>query len=105
MISSELKALPKVVNLTTDLSGLLKQVSYSGLSGFGQSLDAMAGTNNLLAAVTLETLLCSMFFLSVIISRLHFYGILQRVDYAVRIARAYNNKEEELYNLRLQFQI
>ncbi len=43
-----------------------------------------------------------MFFLSVIVSRLRFNDALKRVDYAVRIASSYNDKEEEVYNFVLQ---
>jgi hypothetical protein len=43
-----------------------------------------------------------MLFLSVIVSRLRFNDVLKRVDYAVRIASAYNDKEEEVYNFVLQ---
>jgi hypothetical protein len=58
--------------------------------------------NAIIAAVTLETLLCSVLFVSVIISRIRLSDVLKRADYAVRIAAAYNEKEEELHNLALQ---
>jgi uncharacterized membrane protein YjjP (DUF1212 family) len=47
-----------------------------------------------LGVVAAETLLCSMFFLAVVLSRLRFYSMLRQVQYAVQIARTWNNKEE-----------
>jgi hypothetical protein len=58
----------------------------------------------LIAAVTVETLVCSMFFLSVIVSRLRFYGVLERVDFAVRAAKTYNEKEEMVYHLKIEYE-
>jgi hypothetical protein len=54
-----------------------------------------------LGIIAIETLLCSMFFLAVVLSRLRFYSMLHRVQYAVQAARAWNNKEEEVANIRL----
>jgi hypothetical protein len=53
--------------------------------------------DDLLAIVTVLTLLSSLFFLAVIISRLRYYEVLQRVEYAVRKARVWNDKEEEVF--------
>ena len=58
--------------------------------------------SNLIAAITLETLVCSMFFLAVIVSRLRFNDVLKLADYAVRTARTHNNKEEAVYVLWLE---
>jgi hypothetical protein len=49
-----------------------------------------------LGVIAVETLLCSMFFLAVVLSRLRFYSMLRQVQYAVQIARTWNNKEEEV---------
>jgi hypothetical protein len=54
--------------------------------------------------IMFETLLCSMFFLFVIASRLRFSRIVERTDNAIRLARSYNDKEEEIYLLHIQFE-
>lgn len=54
--------------------------------------------DNLIATITLETLICSLLFVLVIVSRIRLYDILRKADYAVRIAVAYNQKEEEAHD-------
>jgi len=58
--------------------------------------------DTLFAAITVETLVCAMFFLLVIGSRLRFYSVLKKVEYGVKVARAWNTKEEEALNIKLQ---
>jgi len=55
---------------------------------------------NLIAAVLLETLICSMFFLAVIVARIRFNAILQMADCIITTARSYSRKEEEIHNLK-----
>lgn len=50
------------------------------------------------------TLMGSMFFILVIASRLKFSSIIEKVDNTIRLARAYNDKEEEVFMLHLQFE-
>ena len=52
---------------------------------------------SLFSLVSVETLLCSLFFLMVIAARLRFSNIIDRVNRALNIAKAYNQKEELLY--------
>jgi hypothetical protein len=103
LISSNTQTLANVQGLITNASVTINKVIQSGASGFNRPSASSVTDNNLLGAVTIETLICSMFFVSVIVSRVRFYEILRRVDYAVRVARTYNNKEDEVYNLKLQF--
>ena len=49
------------------------------------------------------TLFSSLCFLLVIASRLKFSSIIEKVDNAIRLARTYNDKEEEIYMLYMQF--
>jgi hypothetical protein len=51
----------------------------------------------LLAAIAAQTLICSSFFLSVIICRLRFNDLLARTDYCIRVATQFNQKEETLH--------
>jgi hypothetical protein len=50
----------------------------------------------------METLFCALFFLSVIASRLRYTKMTEEIDNLVRLARNFNDKEEEVHNLVLQ---
>jgi len=56
----------------------------------------ITGKTGLFSMVAIETLLCSLFFLTVITARLKFSNIGDRVDYSLNVAKAYNDKEEVL---------
>jgi hypothetical protein len=53
----------------------------------------------LLAAIAVESLVCSIAFLCVLIARIRFADLLSWADYSIRVATAMNDKEEELNNL------
>lgn len=59
----------------------------------------------LLAAIAAQTLVCSAFFLSVIICRLRFNDLLARADYCIRLAMQFNAKEDDLQNAALQLPV
>jgi hypothetical protein len=80
---------------------VLTNLPYLGIEQTGTILVSAHSQDTLWAAVALQTLFCSMFFLAVIVSRLRFYEIIRQVEYAVRQARAWNDKEEEVYVLTL----
>jgi hypothetical protein len=102
LISSSNPVLKNSQDLLASLSIIFNRLREGSFSGLSNSLNLMATSDYLMAAITIETLVCSMFFVSVIVSRLRFYGVLKQVDYAVRTARMYNDKEEEVYNLMLE---
>lgn len=58
--------------------------------------------NLILAAVSIETLTCSLFFLLVVVYRIQYSDALRTVNYVVALARRYNDKEEEIYRLKLE---
>ncbi len=58
--------------------------------------------SNLIMLITIETLFCALFFLSVIASRLRYTRMTEEIDNLVRLARNFNDKEEEVHNLVLQ---
>ncbi|MCU0438402.1 MAG: hypothetical protein MUC49_10815 [Raineya sp.] len=58
--------------------------------------------SNLIMLITIETLFCALFFLSVIASRLRYTKMTEEIDNLVRLARNFNDKEEEVHNLVLQ---
>ena len=102
IIASEKAVLAGVRELITDLAQIAGMILKFDFTHFGPPIAGLGNEMALLAGIGVETLICSMFFLSVIVSRLRFNDVLKRVDYAVRIAGAYNDKEEEVYNLVLQ---
>lgn len=67
-------------------------------------IDAGDDRRFLVAWIMFVTLMSSLFFVLVIISRLKFSSIIEKVDNAIRLARAYNDKEEEVFMLHLQFE-
>jgi Ca2+/Na+ antiporter len=102
LVASDKPVLADVQNFLAGLSEIANWVMLSRISALGASPVVMLTKDNLIAAITLETLICSMFFLSVVVSRIRLNDVLKRADYAVRVARAYNNKEEETHDLKLQ---
>ncbi|MCU0391942.1 MAG: hypothetical protein MUE81_12555 [Thermoflexibacter sp.] len=67
-------------------------------------MDASDDRRFLVVWIMFVTLLSSMFFLLVIASRLKFSQIIENVDNSIRLARAYNDKEEEVFMLHLEFE-
>jgi uncharacterized membrane protein YciS (DUF1049 family) len=102
IIASEKEVLAGVREVIADSAQIAKMILQFDFTHFSQPLAGLTTETALLAAIAVETLICSMFFLSVIVSRLRFNDVLKRVDYAVRIASSYNDKEEEVYNFLLQ---
>jgi len=58
--------------------------------------------SNLIMLIAIQTLFCALFFLSVIASRLRYTRMTEEIDNLVRLARNFNDKEEEVHNLVLQ---
>ena len=65
-------------------------------AGFFAGLDGLGTDKSLFCLVSVETLVCSIFFLAVIASRLQFSDVADRVREALNLAKAYNVKEEVL---------
>ena len=69
---------------------------YADWSEFYRYAGLLNNKINLLCLVSIETLICSVFFLAVIASRLRFSDVADRVRTALNLAKAYNAKEEAL---------
>jgi len=63
---------------------------------FNAGLVALNTKDNLLCLVSVESLVCSAFFLAVIASRLRFSDVADRVRTSIEMAKVYNDKEEVL---------
>ncbi len=64
---------------------------------FNAGLAGLSNKTSLFCLVSVESLICSIFFLAVIASRLRFSDIADRVRTAINMAKAYNEKEESLH--------
>lgn len=67
-----------------------------------RSWNRLLQPSNLIMLISIQTLFCSLFFLSVIASRLRYTKMTEEIDNLVRLARNFNEKEEEVHNLILQ---
>lgn len=77
------------------------------LFNYKKSINAwseLTDTKNLLILIMFQTLFCSLFFLSVIAARLRYSNIAEEIDNLIRLARTFNDKEEEVYILSLQME-
>jgi uncharacterized membrane protein YciS (DUF1049 family) len=102
IIASDKPILGGVQVLMADTAKLVAMILRFEFGNLSQFWGDMRGEYTLIATIAVQTLICSMFFLSVIISRLRFNDILKRVDYSTKLAGLYNEKEEEIINLTLQ---
>ncbi len=65
---------------------------------FNAGLTGLSNKQSLFCLVSVESLICSIFFLAVIASRLRFSDIADKVRTAINLAKAYNAKEETLHD-------
>lgn len=65
---------------------------------FNVSVAGLSNKKSLFCLVSVESLICSIFFLAVIASRLRFSDIADKVRTAINLAKAYNVKEEALHD-------
>jgi hypothetical protein len=63
---------------------------------------SVSSGDNLFALISIEALLCSIFFILVIALRLKLKSYLEKIDILVRLGTLYHAKEEEISNLLLQ---
>jgi hypothetical protein len=61
----------------------------------------MLNKANIEAMLIIETLVCSLFFIFVIVTRLRFTRLLEDIKYEIKEGRVYNAKEEEVHTLIL----
>jgi hypothetical protein len=97
IIASEKATLKGAKMFVTDIGRLFEAaVALSADSAVAVAREISEETT-LLAAIAAQTLICSAFFLSVIICRLRFNDLLARTDYCIRVATQFNAKEETLH--------
>lgn len=87
----------------SEAMGLLKNVLLFKFNDqTRRSWNRLLQPSNLIMLISIETLFCALFFLSVIASRLRYTKMTEEIDNLVRLARNFNEKEEEVHNLILQ---
>lgn len=65
---------------------------------FEEGIAGLSTKSSLFCLVSVESLVCSIFFLAVIASRLRFSDITDRVRTAINMAKVYNEKEENIHD-------
>ena len=94
IMAENLVTFENLQKFATDVGDLLHSLVYLDLTGFFTAFGAFNSANDIFSLVSIETLICSFFFLTVIGSRLRFSDIADQVREAINMAKAYNVKEE-----------
>jgi hypothetical protein len=89
LLASERPIIENMRTLLAEVPARWIQASHFDSTVLHLSLDQA------LALIGIETLLCSALFLAVVLSRLKYYAMLRQVQYAVQVARVWNEKEEQ----------
>lgn len=85
-----------------DAVAFMNDVLLFNLENAGRKWDNLTRPKNLIMLVMIQTLFCALFFLSVIASRLRYSKVAEDIDNLIRLARSFNDKEEEVHNIVLQ---
>jgi hypothetical protein len=104
IVVSDKARIEAVAALFQDAGLALQAVVAFNPKLFGDALTQIAHENTLFAAIAAQTLLCSAFYLAVIVCRLRFNDLVGRSDYCIRVAAEFNRKENEVEALALQFE-
>ena len=96
IVASEVFSITDIKQFTSKLFILFDGVINYDTSFMSSFLIYMDSREGLLALICYESLFCSIFFLSVIASRLRFSRLTDLIDRALQLSRSYNLKEEDL---------
>jgi len=96
ILASEVFSITDIKQFTSKLFILFDGVINYDTSFMSSFLIYMDSREGLLALICYESLFCSIFFLSVIASRLRFSRLTDLIDRALQLSRSYNLKEEDL---------
>lgn len=89
-------------NLSTKLSTLLNNVLQFKFNEYLINFNFLTSGWSLFALIAIQCLICSMFFILVLASRIRFSNLIEKLYSLLKIAQLYNSKEEELHLLELQ---
>jgi hypothetical protein len=91
--------------LFEQLSLSLNSLIRFNLSELFSFLSSIPGNYHFIMGIlSVESLICSLFYLLVIVSRIRFHDVLLFAEFEIKLAREYNNKEEEYSLLEAQNQ-
>ncbi len=96
IVASEVFSIDDIKVFTLQLFAFLDGIIAFNLGHYQDFLSVLNSREGLLALICYETLFCSIFFLSVIASRLRFSDLTDTIDKALQLSRSYNVKEEDL---------
>ena len=98
IISQNLVSIHDLYNFGANLGKLFTGLVLFDIQTIREVTDVLLTSSGLFSMVSVETLLCSLFFLMVIAARLRFSNISDKVSHALKKAEAFNQKEELLFN-------
>jgi hypothetical protein len=96
VIASDVFSIATIEAFSLNIAALFKSFVVFDVSENALTMSELLSKNGLLALLCYETLFCSVFFLSVIASRLRFNDLTDLVDKSLQLSRNYNEREEEL---------
>ncbi|HEX8059648.1 MAG TPA: hypothetical protein VF473_01880, partial [Cyclobacteriaceae bacterium] len=96
IMASDLVSFSDLENFSRYIFDTARAMLYFDSDGFSNGLANLSNKISLLCLVSVESLICSGFFLAVIASRLRFSDVADRVTSSLNIAKTYNSKEEVL---------
>jgi len=96
VIASDVFSIEIIESFSHNIGLLLKDIVSFDISNDAKILGQVLSRNGLLALICYETLFCSIFFLSVIASRLRFNDLTDFIDRSLQISKNTNEREEEL---------
>lgn len=101
LITSDKLHISQISALLDSIRGLLDSLIYFNYSTLSMQIRIFT-QDDLFIIILIESLFCTLAFVSVIASRLRFSDILEEVEISVKTARSFNDKEEEVALLYLE---
>lgn len=98
IMASDLISFTDLENFAANLFATSQALIHLDWAAFNHGLALLNNKVSLFCLVSVESLVCSIFFLAVIASRLRFSDIADKVRTSINLARAFNEKEEALYH-------
>lgn len=89
-------------NLSINFLSLFNNLLELKLEELFTNFNALSSGWNLFALIAFQCLICSMFFILVLASRIKFSSLIENLKSLLKIAQLYNSKEEELHLLKQQ---
>ncbi|NUN09997.1 MAG: hypothetical protein HUU54_12570 [Ignavibacteriaceae bacterium] len=90
---SVINNIPPILNSLSIIANNIIAFNFTAIITFISDLHLNFTT--VMALLAIESLVCSLLYLLVIVARIRFHDVLRYAEYEVRVAREFNNKEEE----------